>query len=516
MPVFCSSNSQIIILGSITVMLLYTLAYLTGQSIPNSYDGPGMFNPNSQDYFRTILLGLCSPFVYYFIRAFILNVNQRYLVLNLILDYPLNDWFIFCILVTLAYPQIQDSTSNISSINQAYWQIIPKQSYIFGISWSLGEFTLSIVDNLFKFKEVKRDSLSANEMSHNNNNINTSSNNNNNNNNNIHHRPHHLPNRKNITLSKCVDIRKQASNISNNVYSSSHGEEHHQANGYGSINAESSNVAPSSSLSHSTSQNDSILLINDTDNSLKFASGNVEDRLLDTQEQPGVDYGLHSGEPTSGTIQIRYFNEIGTSRTLLIYLFQLSVCILGNTSLLVGECLLMSIYFIYIPGNEDLFSKVINYFGLKPISHFLLIMVLPFTIINFVMNFVIFFWKDLDDWFDTRGTAQEENVHPDDDINNLLNSEPWLPLHNHQEIPQLHNNNYYPGSSNPYDIGFNGVSDYNRVYEMQTPGGKLLRWAKKITQVWQIVCSKDKPVLTFMFIWGLIVYGTGIYTVFYI
>ena len=187
----------------------------------SEYDDSSMFKPNSQDYFRTFLLGLFSPFLYYFLKTFLFNINQRFLILNLIVDFPINDAFMLIILIGLAYPQVQDHEGTIAKGKECSWHIIPRQAYIFGTSWALGEFTICIMGNLFNFQEMADPEMNNGSTRQESSNAHSSKN--------IDYkddrgcgteRHHNFVKRSDITLSKCIEVRNDSSSISNNVYSS--------------------------------------------------------------------------------------------------------------------------------------------------------------------------------------------------------------------------------------------------------------------------------------------------------
>lgn len=108
MPLLCSKKPSVVVSAVFVVTLIYSLAYLSSTILPNAYDDPNMFAPNSQDYFRTFLLGFFSPCLLYLTRSFLLSVNPNQRFINLILDFPINDSFLLLIIIGLAYPQIQD------------------------------------------------------------------------------------------------------------------------------------------------------------------------------------------------------------------------------------------------------------------------------------------------------------------------------------------------------------------------------------------------------------------------
>lgn len=186
MPLFCSSRPSTVVLTVFLSIFLFVIMLLTAGFLASEYPDTSVFQPDPQDYFRAAILGLFSPFLYFFIEWVLIGLKDRYLIWNLLFSFPINDWFLFSILIALAYPQLQDSTppsllqiffslyfgstdngidgdstQGIQSVNSAkdivpIWHIIPKQSYIFGISWSLGEFIIVVLSNLSSYEAVQQ------------------------------------------------------------------------------------------------------------------------------------------------------------------------------------------------------------------------------------------------------------------------------------------------------------------------------------------------------------------------
>ncbi|CCD22458.1 Ait1p NDAI_0A03010 [Naumovozyma dairenensis CBS 421] len=504
MPLFCSKNAQIVIVSSFVSIFLFIFMYWTSDLLSNRYNEPGLFNPNSQDYFRTSLLGLFSPFLYYFIRTFLFNINQRYLVLNIIVDFPLNDWFMFCILVTLAYPQVQDPKYNQTFISNGnlfksgeYWQIIPRQAYIFGISWALGEFSIGVLENLFTYQEIPKDNSNGNGISQ------------------IHSDNIGSPilDRKKISLSMCVDVRRQSSKISDNVYCSK------SNHGYGSS---STSKLHTNDGSVSADEESPIVVINSADNSLKIISSKLEGQSLADAFDDNTNIATNGN--LNDTIDneynpIKYFYQITKTKDFLFQLLQMCLIILANIFLLTGESLMMSIYFIYVPGHEGLFTAIVNYFGLKPIGHFLLALVLPFTAVNFIANFMIFYFKDLKDWFNDAKYIQElmvsDNKRP---VNNSHTSE-WPQLESEPLLSIAQKNtfaNFDTMFADPIGRRSSIIQQYRsnsiitREDDDEQQTGGLLKIAKRIFRLWKRTLSNDTAVLIATVLWGSTVFITAI------
>ena len=263
MPMFCSSKTYVVILSSLATSLLFIFMYMTSRFLAKQYEDPGLFKPNSQDYFRTSLLGIFSPILFYFIKTFLFNINKRYLILNLLVDFPLNDWFILFIIICLAYPQLEQPMIN----EETYmWHILPRQSYLFGIAWSLGELIICIIGNIFHYREIPK----ANKMnSHGS--YGTSNENAFYDGNDDIENGDSILQRDKITLSKCIGVRRNSSTISHNVYCSDSAAKHshHHATEHGSIRQ----------FDNNGNVEDTIIMVDPTDNSLRLTSLEAEESL---------------------------------------------------------------------------------------------------------------------------------------------------------------------------------------------------------------------------------------------
>lgn len=169
------------IITVLSISSVYLAFFVSSNFLRTSYvddDNKHLFVPNEQDYFRTCLLGVFSPLFFNFVRNFLLvfpSENPLFIVLsNIFIDYYVYDWFLFLIIYFLAYPQSEPSTSGYkatqaildedpSGYMRSVFHIIPKQSYILAICWSLSEFILSILENLPFYNEIVPPKIGAYE-----------------------------------------------------------------------------------------------------------------------------------------------------------------------------------------------------------------------------------------------------------------------------------------------------------------------------------------------------------------
>lgn len=105
-------------------------------------------------------------------------------------------------------------------------------------------------------------------------------------------------------------------------------------------------------------------------------------------------------------------------------LMNLVFILLGNITSLIGEALIFSIYFIYAPGHNNLFTPCVNYFGNKSFMFFSLAVLLPYTLIHFLFQFMLFFWSQLrQEYFSTNRINEFELLWGiEDEIMNQINS----------------------------------------------------------------------------------------------
>lgn len=462
MPLLCSSKPYVRVNCVAATMLLFVALLISYGFMGKPIDEPHLFLPNAQDYFRASLLGIFSPMLYYFVQTFLININRRYLVANFVVDFPLNDWFILLIIVCLAYPQQQQDHSHPKSDDNEIWHIVPRQTYVFGVTWSLGELIVSVFGNLFNYREIPEEL----EMSQESPLLDRDSGN--------------SGNRDDITLSKCLDVRRDSSSISNNVYYSEVDGSNNQR-GYGTMSDDGEAA---------------ILLVNPGDNSMRLAplESDKDPRILEMQRQWGGLVGMAETQATNG-FPIKRFKAIKSNWSLFKALCTMIIVLLGNIMLIVGQCLIISMYFTYVPGHPHLFTPAVEFFGQRTITFFLITVMIPFTIINLVVNAAIYSWKDLDEWF---------NYHPDDlDYDLYYNSElslqrsrpltPWTFPSSTMTLPNL-------ALSDP------ALLAQETLYPQEP---RTLHYAKKAIKLWQRLARKDSFVLTSMEIWGAVIFVTG-------
>lgn len=541
MPMFCSSKPQVVILSTTVTTLLFFAFYMTSDLLSKQYDDPGLFKPNSQDYFRTSLLGIFSPILYCFIKTFLFNVNRRYLILNLLVDFPLNDWFILFIIICLAYPQ-QEQNKFKEATN--LWHIIPRQSYIFGIAWSLGEFIICVTGNLFTYQEIPANISYFPKTSSGNSRVDGE---------NVMYDTNEDDDqedsglkRENITLSKCVGVRRNSSTISHNVYCS---EPNSRSHDYGTLrtneqpNVDKNKVIQSRTGTTTTTadnernQNgdDTIVMVDPTDNSLRLTSLELEEGnlnahknspLLNEHQQHWGSYGnmLVGAVTNSGNggtaIPVKKFPPVNTRSDLFHGILLLCLVLASNILLTIGQSLIASIYFIYVPGHEHLFTPVVNFFGKRTISHFLLVVMVPFTVLNLFINVLIYLWKDLDDWFNKSPEYARSHSHAST-RNYYEYYDSDISLHRSRQgsmtVPDMNLSAQISAPPDPSTLMLMASpSDYHYYYnasneEYDSGSPKILIIAKNIIGSWKNLARKDPFVLTTMLLWGVLIYTTGIW-----
>ncbi|SCU98587.1 LAFA_0G18954g1_1 [Lachancea sp. 'fantastica'] len=346
MPIVCSSKLWIKIVLFLNFLGLFTLAYSLTQLLVSGYDENTMFKPNGQDYFRTSLLGFFSPLALSFLREFLLGLNTRAILVNLFLDFPLNDWFSLLIVFSLSYPQLQDARTK-GTLDDTVWHIIPKQSAIFGVSWSLCEILLCLVQNAQRYEEVPMPGSSRRQLE-----------------------PQMLQEegeiaRKNITLSKCIDVKRQSSLISENVYSH-----------------ERQNLAPSTAGDASSDT----FFVDFNDSSMSL--------LRDPEHSPGTHAISRDRHPSLLNGTVTYFPEISSKRSFFKKLLLFNLLVIDSILLIVGHSFIISIYFIYVPGHDRLFTPAVKFFGSRTFGFFMLSVVWPLSMWSFMTSVFLFIWND--------------------------------------------------------------------------------------------------------------------------
>lgn len=494
------------------------------------YDDKRMFNPNSQDYFRTTLLGLFSPFLYYFIKVFIFNINEYYVFGNFIFDYFLGDWFILCILIALAYPQIQTSSSAVpvsfiqDDYSEVQWHIIPRQSYIFGISWALSELCITIISNLMKYQECDQVGYDGNIIEiRSRSNLSSAQQN-----------DMDRLDRNDITLSKCINVRRLSSSISSNVYFMENNvsendsidiDKDANAN-YGSIDNKNNTITSKQFFKNQEKskrnkgipqKKSDIIMIDPIDNSLRFSAGDLDDlsstknKLIPILERnhgyTWIKYSNKEGY-LSDTNDTKLFLPFESTEQILICLIQLVVITISHILQLIGESLILSIYFIFVRGHERLFTGVTNFFGHKDIWVFIVVVVLPLSVFDLFMSLFIFLCSATDDWLD-RQTIQNN------DLNNIVSMEfNYYPLafkeyHPHLRSAPSTSSLAMTASHMSSSFLTNFRSNFEQSYEdMEMHPFK--RFFYKLLRYWQVFSRETAVTIFLLTVWSTILFSAGI------
>lgn len=212
---------------------------------------------------------------------------------------------------------------------------------------------------------------------------------------------------------------------------------------------------------------------------------------------------------------VKHFQPVQNKRDLLRGICLLLLVILSNILLTVGQSLITSMYFIYVPHHERLFTKMVNHFGQKTIQCFLMAVIVPFTALNLIVNGMIYLWKDLDDWFNNSTGSDSLSKSYSNNISNYQDYyESESSLHRSRPgsigIPDL-NSPQEPSSlmliSSPIDYPHHygpNIEDYD------TSSPRILIFAKNLITSWKRIAVRDSFVLTTMFMWGLAVFIAGI------
>ncbi|CCK68733.1 Ait1p KNAG_0B02910 [Huiozyma naganishii CBS 8797] len=520
MPLFCSSRPVVVIVSLFSVSLMFALFYSGSSFLLKQYDDPMMFKPNSQDYFRTSLLGLFSPFLFYFVKVFILTVgSSSNLMISLFVDFTVNDWFMLCILIALAYPQVQDPSSKpLGYPNQDHskdqWHIIPRQSYIFGVSWALGELIICLVANLFTFQELSHipdsdGSFFPVSTSQSNEGVKINGTD-----------DAHLE-RKDITLSRCVKMRHLSSSISSNVYSSE-------------LKPLNSNPSPQTykTIKHGMdatpkTNNTAVLMIDPLDNSMRLASsssdraGTIRAIVPTLTRKHGYVWAHYDNEIERGTVDqnlfhstVKHFCYCDSPKLLFYNILQMCLIVASTTCLIVGQSLLLSVYFIFVRGHERLFTPTVNYFGKSRIQFFLTFLVLPLSLLNFAMSVFTFLYHEKDE----RGAA----AAPNQDIGETVGTESLSHLNLNYfnmsyggENPMVHPSSPDENFPSAQDIQISPafLSDFDvRIKQENTKSGVSMvkGWIERTRCAWRRVADKSWFILPSMFLWGTGVFIAGL------
>ncbi|SCU82364.1 LANO_0B05952g1_1 [Lachancea nothofagi CBS 11611] len=443
MPLMCSSKPWIKIILFVNVLGLFGLAYgLAHQLLISQYDDQSMFKPNGQDYFRASLLGFFSPFALYFLRDFLLMLSPRAILINLFVDFPFNDWFCLLIIFCLAYPQLQAARIT-GTIDETIWHIIPKQSAVFGISWSLCELLICLVQNLHRYEEVPSPESAKRNMETQ-----------------VLQEEQGLV-RNNITLSKCIDVKRKASLISENVYS--HEDPPHSQ-------MTTSNPDEESTDTVFVSFNDSsISLLRDSE------QGNTGSRPRSRDRHPGLFNG-----------SVIYFPEIVSKRVFIKELLVFNLLVIDSILLLVGNAFIISMYFIYVPGHDWLFSPAVRYFGSRTFGFFILRAILPLSTLSFVMSVFLFVWNDT-------GTDSSDSLHKANSDLHIHSSQP-------QSLQYISSDQLFVMNS-IYTQDLLTTDDDNEIL--------ILRVFRKIMSFWRSVSNHRSFPIVGLTIWSTIMFSLG-------
>ena len=174
MPLITSSRYNIILTTIFTTFTLYSLFFISSNFLPSTFtdDKKHIFIPNEQDYFRTCLLGIFSPLFFNIIKNILLKFPIKHsalkVVTNIFIESCVYDWFMFLIIFFLAYPQMETNTygyeyNDTDDSQRNVFHIIPKQSYILAICWSLSECIISVLESMSMYQEVLSPDLVASE-----------------------------------------------------------------------------------------------------------------------------------------------------------------------------------------------------------------------------------------------------------------------------------------------------------------------------------------------------------------
>ncbi|AET41336.1 Ait1p Ecym_8040 [Eremothecium cymbalariae DBVPG len=474
MPLILSSKPHASVITTLNLFAVIIIAYLGSQLFFAQYNDPSMFRPNSQDYFRTSLLGFLSPILLCFFKTFILNLTSTssFSFLNMLVDYPFSDWFMLLIVVSLAYPQ-QEVHEELGGDhdNDLVWHIIPKQSYIFGLSWALSEIALTILLAVSLFEETTDSEYNATKA----------------------YESKYLLDclqkeelasmRKTISLSKCVDVRRQSSKISDNIY---------QANinrtsgitelGYGTfphgVNADDQDE-----------EEDVVVVAFSTDsmNFLKDLEGCNRMRINDPNFKTMYN-------PLGNASDTMFFSKIHSWKFFWQKVLIADVIILCHLLDTIGQALISSIYFIYVPGHDKLFTKPVIYFGERRFLLFLLVVVGPLSTANFLYHSFLFFWKD------------EPMEEPHESSLSRRES------HMKSTLSSPNPTNLYMVSSDP-DTFLVVDSTYTQNSLNETDEvNRILALSRNIIHRWRLLASNRWFLVSGTALWSTLIFLTGVLT----
>ncbi|SCU92575.1 LAMI_0E11100g1_1 [Lachancea mirantina] len=466
MGLICSKRKHACFLSLLGIALIYATAYGLSSSLISKYQDPTMFAPNSQDYFRTTLLGFFSPFALFFFKNFVLNVKPNHMLLSIFVDFPVNDWFCLLIVFCLAYPQVQDATetshSNGKAAEPTTWHIIPKQSFMFGVSWSLCELSICIMKTLNNYEQISSTQTAVWPLQ------------------NQQRKEEPDSTRPNITLSKCVDVKRNSSLIGENVYRDDN-------DPTGTPVASTTHLQkPDSSTKNYGSLNmdagDDTVVVNFKDNSMTFLKD------IEASGASSQPYSVDDCQP--GRITPLY--ETASNAEMFKQLFLGYLVIVDNLALTIGQSLISSAYFIYVPGHPELFTHFVRYFGSRVFSFFLLCVIGPLTVFNFLINLTLFYWVD------------DQSINSDDTARTLSN-DLNLDLHLHSSQPQ---SLQFINSDQLFVL--NSIYTQDIISPDEDHGHRLLHFYKKSITAWHSLASNRLFVFTGMTIWSILILIAGV------
>ncbi|CCH61744.1 hypothetical protein TBLA_0F02020 [Henningerozyma blattae CBS 6284] len=638
-PLFATNSIKTIIVSSVVLLLFIISITLTALKLfPSIYIKDGkdgneslniledenrkFFIPDSQDYFRILLLSFISPLIFqFFSLIFLKYCNSRLsfrkkfnnnnptsnnnstsnthlfprIFVNFIINFVFTDLFQFLILCIISFPQINDvNRRKFHTIPLNSWNLLPRLSVLYAIAWSISELLILFVTSIHFFKEV--DNIPTSENLDNVNTFSdeyspllsssTSS---------LNDRSHHLPVsqsplRKKISLSNCTKLRLSSSSISNNIYKnstltsnlnsppSSAGTKTNNHNSNNNNNNNSNNMVNTSGNNKSNFPNNGssfekqIAIVSSVDNSLSLqrvpdngptsnyfyynnailpnpnlnykSLKNLNGSTDSFSKDPNNSY--LNGEFENNAFSLNFqslfainrllypfirFPKIKTKKQFFKGILIFLLCLSTNFLLIIGEALIMSIYFIFTPNlldSEKLkFSKIMIYFGSQKLFYFIIMLVLPFIFINCMVNTFIHYNKQVVLW--NKSDFQEDSTPQNNDntimmMNNneqdslmLSNSlkdrslsslytssltDPHLTMENYPNFnTNLEFNNYYMNNNDYYN---NYVTTHDDPF--------LIRTIKTIYNYWERISVNDSFVIFSNFLWALIVFGFGWYS----
>ncbi|CDO95591.1 unnamed protein product [Kluyveromyces dobzhanskii CBS 2104] len=399
----------------------------------------------------------------------------------------MNDWFMLLIIFSLAYPQLQEpahggsllalfaaDTSENGDGTPTVWHIIPKQCYIFGISWSFSEVIISVMETLYNYEEVSSDcdqdvKASSNSIT-----------------------SDGLEDiRKDIELDKCVTVRRNRSKISKNVYNPGYSSTHIAAT-----------LSNNGSVNQDSNSDESTMIINFNTDSMNF---------LKDIESHGNHPGSRQGIPLRSRSfsyhpfphrQLKMFSCIQNWKELIKKLLLSNLVHLDYILSNIGRTLIMSMHFIYVPSHPELFTKAVVYFGSISFTGFLLSVILPFITLHVLYHIFLYTWMDHVNNGDESSVSRSQSQMSDYVYDSVR-----APLMMQQSTT---NNLASVSSPTPENILL-----YHSIHppvdaNFQTDDGKLLRLSRTIVTYWQTLASNSWFIAVGLTFWSMTVFVLGI------